>query len=264
MKNLYDALFLKTLFGNSKHTSISSKMVEYYENHKEDLAYLKKILKYDRKEYRKVFKTTEKNVCLYDKYIHNAITYEEFKKELLKSLEKVIDVLDTDLSNQYVSIYRDKIEQGNFLPRITSTSNGKYPYQLNKSELKTIIENQEKYYPFLKEKVKDDYKLIKLLSFKIPYYVGPLVNENKSEFAWMKRNQGYENIKITPYNFDEVIDKESSAENFITRMLGHCSYLLKEPAMPNNSILYSEYKVLNELKQIREIMNVYLKNFSTE
>ena len=36
-----------------------------------------------------------------------------------------------------------------FFPRITSTDNGKFPYQLNKSELIKIIENQGKYYPFL-------------------------------------------------------------------------------------------------------------------
>ena len=33
-------------------------------------------------------------------------------------------------------------------------------------------------------------------------------------------------------------------------MLSHCTYLLNEYAMPTNSLLYSKFKVLNELKQI--------------
>ena len=59
------------------------------------------------------------------------------------------------------------------------------------------------------------------------------------------------NVKITPYNFDDVVDKEKTAEKFIKRMISHCTYLLDEYALANNSILYSEFKVMNELKQIR-------------
>ena len=58
-------------------------------------------------------------------------------------------------------------------------------------------------------------------------------------------------IKITPFNFDEVINKEVTAEKFITKMISNCTYLLNEKVIPANSILYSKYKVLNELKQIK-------------
>ena len=34
-------------------------------------------------------------------------------------------------------------------------------------------------------------------------------------------------------------------------MISHCTYLLEEEALPNNSILYNKFKVLNELKQIK-------------
>ena len=34
-------------------------------------------------------------------------------------------------------------------------------------------------------------------------------------------------------------------------MISHCTYLLDEYALANNSILYSKFKVMNELKQIR-------------
>lgn len=252
LKELYDMIFLKNLFGNRENSCLSEVMVDCYKEHEEDLKILKEILNYDRKEYRKIFRTNSKKTCLYDNYIHNHISCEEFIKDLNKSLDKVEELVkSSDSLNRKFANVKRKMEKGTFLPRITSSSNGKYPYQLNKNELIKILENQGKYYPFLLEKVNGEYKIVKLLTFKIPYYVGPLVSKNKSEFAWMKRSKGYENVKITPYNFDEVIDKENSAEEFITKMLGHCSYLLKEPAMPTNSILYSEYKVLNELKQIR-------------
>lgn len=64
----------------------------------------------------------------------------------------------------------------------------------------------------------------------------------------MERNN---NEKITPYNFDKVVNKELTAEKFIKRMISHCTYLINEPALPSNSLLYNKFKVLNELKQIK-------------
>lgn len=249
-KELYDMIFLKRLFKGSNNISISSLMVEKYNNHNSDLNFLKKLFNYDRTLYNKLFRTNEKNICLYEKYIKNKITYDEFIRELEKLLAILFDKnIEENLTNQYITIIKPKIENGEFLPRITDTDNGKYPYQLNEEELIKIIENQGKYYSFLKEKLGNNkYKLVQLLEFKIPYYVGPLVSEEKSNFAWMIRNN---NEKITPYNFDEVINKEETAEKFIKRMLGHCTYFLDKYAIANNSILYSKYKLMNELKQIR-------------
>lgn len=257
MKELYDTLFLKKLFKGSNETNISSLMVKKYNEHREDLKFLKKILKSDKELYKKFFK----NDCIYEKYITNNITYDEFIKEVNNAISKV-NIADYNLSNEYVTKIAPKIANGNFMPRITSTENGKYPYQLNKDELLKIIENQGKYYPFLLNKTNDGtYKIVKLLEFRIPYFVGPLVNSNQSKFAWMERN--IQNVKITPYNFDEVINKELTAEKFIKRMISNCTYLLNEPALPNNSISYNNFKVLNELKQIRingELLEINLQH----
>lgn len=251
LKELYDMVFIKIMFKDSEQASLSALMVERYNKHKSDLKDLKSIFDNDRKIYNKFFRTVEtknkKYVCIYDEYIHNKKSFADIKNELKKSLQEISDK-NINLRNKCNAIL-EKIENDDFLPRITDKENGKYPYQLNKSELISIIENQGKYYPFLLEKVQNTYKLIKLLEFKIPYYVGPLVSSDKSDFAWMERR--IENVKITPYNFDEVIDKEKTAEKFIKRMISHCSYLLSEYALPNNSILYSKYKVMNELKQIK-------------
>lgn len=265
LKELYDAIFLKKMFKGSFNTSLSALMVERYNTHEKDLRLLKNIFREDRdyknklneknpknnELYNLIFKTKKgaKEQCLYDAYIHNKKTPDEFIKELEKYLLQAIDnVSDEKTLNEY-SEAKIRIANGEFLPKITDPDNGRYPYQLNKEELERIIENQGKYYPFLLEKVNSTYKIIKLLEFRIPYFIGPLVSEEKSKFAWMERN--IENVKITPYNFDEVVDKETTAEKFIKRMLSHCTYLRNEYALPNNSILYSKYKVMNELKQIK-------------
>ena len=245
MKELYDTLFLKKLFKGSNHSNISSLMVSKYEEHKNDLKFLKILFKNDKKIYKEFFKGN----CIYKEYITNKITYIDFINSIDKAISN-IEITDYNLSNKYLTEVKNKMINGKFMPRITSTENGKYPYQLNEDELKRIIENQGKYYPFLLNKTEDGtYKIVKLLEFRIPYFVGPLVNNKQSQFAWMERN--IENEKITPYNFDKIVNKELTAENFIKRMISHCTYLLEEEALPNNSILYNKFKVLNELKQIK-------------
>lgn len=269
-KKLYDMVFLKKLFKGSNETSISNLRVEYYNSHKEDLKELKQVLKENKKEYKRILenppkeyndsdikkdknkKEKDKNEnkldFIYYKYTHNKIDYEELKKELEKTFK---NLSESELLNKI----KEKLEKGDFLPRITSTDNGKYPYQFNKDELRKIIENQGKYYPFLLEKVNGVYKIEKILSFKIPYYVGPLNNQTrdkdvKNPNAWLIRNDGYENIAINPFNFEEIVNKEATAREFIERMVGKCTYINNEKALALNSIFYSRFKVYNELKQI--------------
>lgn len=249
LKDLYSNIIIKKLFKGKSTSSLSDLMVERYNAHKEDLKFLKQLFNDERILYNKIFRT-KKEICLYEKYIHNKLSYEEFIKELKKLLEKVFDRdINNTLKDKYIKDIQLRIDNGEFLPRITAPENGNYPYQLNQAELVKIIENQGKYYPFLLNKIGDKYKLVMLLRFKIPYYVGPLVSNEKSRFAWMERN--IDNIKITPYNFDEIVNKEATAEKFIKRMTSHCTYLLNEDALPNDSILYSRFKVMNELKQIK-------------
>lgn len=184
LKQIYDCIFLKKIFKGNQNTSISSLMVKYYNKHREDLYFLKELFRKNRKIYNKMFRTG-KDLCVYEKYITNKIDYDEFRKEINKLLAELFDCgvnINQDLIDKYTLDIKVKIENGEFLPRITTTDNGKYPYQLNKSELIKIIENQGKYYPFLLERTSDNktYKLVKLLEFRIPYYVGPLVSSKKA------------------------------------------------------------------------------------
>lgn len=250
LKELYDMVFLKKIFGGSKETTISGLMVERYNQHKKDLKLLKDTFSSDRKIYNKIFRSKkdikdDKDMCLYDLYIHNKLETTDFLKEIKK-------YVNTDNFIITDEDFLKRLENNEVLPRITSKENGKYPYQLNKDELVSIIEHQGKHYPFLLNKTDDGiYKLVRLLEFKIPYFVGPLVSKDMSENAWMLRKDGKQGVHITPYNFKEVVNLDKTAEIFIKRMISHCTYLLDEEALPNNSILYSEFKVLNELKQIK-------------
>lgn len=256
IKELYDEISLKKIFKNSKQISLSGLMIERYDIHQKDLALIKEGLKPNRDIYNKFFKTrkNDSKPCFYEQYIHNHLTANDFCKELNNCLEKnniVID--DADFNRRLLN---DEI-----LPRITSTENGIFPYGLNRQELVKIIENQGVYYPFLLNKIGEEYKIVKLYDFRIPYYVGPLVSSNKSDNAWLIRKS---DGKITPYNFDEVIDKESTAEKFILKMISHCSYLLTEDVLSANSLLYCKFKVLNELKQIRINNGSYAEKIPVE
>ena len=254
LKNIYDVIFLKQLFKGSNAKNLSSLMVERYNKHGDDLKKIKSLYRSNSQLFKKMFKTTKRKDCIYDSYIKNNMTYSEFVKKIendLDLLSKNFDKNSIDLANNILN----DIKSEEFLPRITSVDNGKYPFQLNREELIKIIENQGKYYPFLTEKLDDGkYKIVKLLEFKIPYYVGPLNDSTKDKNiknpnSWLVKKD--DKVVITPYNFDKIVDKEKTAQLFIERMIGNCTYLLNEKAIPTNSILYSKFKVLNELKQIR-------------
>lgn len=240
-KELYDMLFLKELFQGDHITDVSNLMVKKYNQHHEDLMKLKDYFRPFPTEYAKIFKSKRTELCIFERYVNRKLSYEDFKNKLIQLVDKVL----LDQTSETYRKIKELLNKDGFLTFINDVDNGKLPYQLNKQELVKIIKNQGKYYPFLLNKKDDDYRIVRLLEFRIPYYIGPL--NKASDKAWLIRREG----KITPYNFNEMVNFDASAENFILRMISHCTYLLDEYVIPNNSILYSKFKVLNELKQIR-------------
>lgn len=151
------------------------------------------------------------------------------------------------------------INNHEFMPKQTVVDNGAIPMQFHRAELEKIIDSQGIYYSILKENKE---VLLKLFSFRIPYWYGPL-NSNSS-FSWIEkrglknlsaddRKKQKDNIKIDYTNFDDenVIDTEKTQENFITRMLNHCEYLYNEKCMPKCSITCEVYECLSELNGIK-------------
>ncbi|MBQ2463074.1 MAG: type II CRISPR RNA-guided endonuclease Cas9, partial [Clostridia bacterium] len=135
--------------------------------------------------------------------------------------------------------------------------NGLIPYQLQMRELKEILKNASAYLPFLNAVDPDGYtvaeKILKTFEFRLPYYVGPLKQDNgqkKYTNHWCVRFAGKEQTKIEPWNFEEVVDLEKCAAAFMANLVGFCQYT-GEPVLPKDSLLYSEYMLRNELNPLR-------------
>lgn len=147
------------------------------------------------------------------------------------------------------------------MPKQRTKENGVIPYQIHQQELDSIIDNQKKYYQFLGEdnsvvahRNSQPYKLDELVSFRVPYYVGPMITADQQaktavgQFAWMVRKAGGD---ITPWNFDDKVDRTASATKFIQRMKTTDTYLIGEDVLPLQSLTYQKFMVLNELNNIR-------------
>lgn len=270
-ERIYSWMILQSVLNGKKY--LSEAMIERYEQHKKDLALLKKISKNIDKKVRKKFFNE-----IYEEYIHQPKLISKRKQNsspyvvLKDEIKKLLDEVPAEFSTQKDEIL-NRLELGVFLPKLRTSDNGKIPRQIHKQELVEILENQAKFYPELAEN-KD--KIISLLDFRIPYYVGPMVDSSKTgqkhNFAWMKLKDG-ESGEILPWNFDQKVDKLASAEEFITRMTNDCSYLFGETVLPKNSLIYSEFTVRNEINNLRinnrkvsdfalreDIFNLFLEN----
>ena len=261
-KLVYDSIILSDVKKEGK--TLSESKVELFEKHKADLAKLKTLVKSDSKLseekkdelYRIIFKEDNDKGTNYVNYIKDSkegkgCSYDDFKKFLVKELAKLED------SEEKNKILTD-LELETFLPLQRTKDNSVVPYQIHREELIKILENAEKYYSFLKEKDESGYtvkeKIIQLLEFRIPYYVGPLNSHKKANeggYAWSVRNKGKENTPVTPWNYSKVIDESASAEKFITNLTNKCTYLKGEEVLPKHSLLYSEFALLNELNALR-------------
>ena len=260
-KSFYDFMVLNNILSDSNY--ISEAKVKLYEEHKKDLKNLKYIIrKYNKENYDKLFK--DKNENNYSAYIglnkkngkkesikESRLKIDDFIKVIKGYLPKIEKIEEKDMTifNEILN----KIELKTILPKQRISDNGTLPYQIHEAELKKILENQSKYYDFLNYEengVSTKDKLLKTFKFRIPYYVGPLnsYHKDKGGNSWIVRK---EEGKILPWNFEQKVDIEKSAEEFIKRMTNKCTYLNGEDVIPKDSFLYSEYVILNELNKVQ-------------
>lgn len=250
-KSVYDAIILMSI--KEPGLTISESKVKAFNKHKDDLAILKSLLKSDRSIYNAMFKADEKGLHNYVHYIKQGRTEETScsREDFYKYTKKVVERLPDSKDKEYIL---SEIELQTLLPLQRIKDNGVIPYQLHLDELKTILDTCKSKFPFLNE-VADGYsvaeKIIKMLEFRIPYYVGPLNtyhNVDNGGFAWAVRKAAG---RVTPWNFDDKIDREKSATAFIKNLTNKCTYLLGEDVLPKSSLLYSEFMLLNELNNVR-------------
>ena len=242
MKNIYSWTIVESFLVGKNY--ISEAFIEKYDKYHKDLVKLKNVYKkyLDIIQYDKMFRKYEADN--YYSYNGKLSEIEKSKKcsneELCKRIKK--DLKGFEDESDVTEIFND-ISNENYLIKLNTTDNGEIPYQLHEKELKKILENQSKYYNNIKEN-KD--KILSLLTFRIPYYVGPL--STNSKWAWVKTNS---KEAIRPWNFDEIVDKDATAEEFIRRMTNKCTYLLNEDVIPKESLLYAKFSVLNEINDIQ-------------
>ena len=250
-KSVYDAIILMSI--KELGLTISESKVKAFNKHKEDLVILKSLLKTDRSIYNAMFKADEKGLHNYVHYIKQGRTEETScnREDFYKYTKKVVEGLPDSKDKEYIL---SEIELQTLLPLQRIKDNGVIPYQLHLEELKTILDTCKSKFPFLNV-VADGYsvadKLIKMLEFRIPYYVGPLNthhNVDNGGFAWAVRKASG---RVTPWNFDDKIDREKSAAAFIKNLTNKCTYLLGEDVLPKSSLLYSKFMLLNELNNVR-------------
>ena len=259
LKKIYSWKVLHSILGDSMFLSCA--MVDKYEKHGEQLTALKNLFhKYVSQDEYSEFFHQEKNKE--GKYIVNYANYikgikrlnnesnknSNANQQLYQSIKKILGKRAAD-DEVYKNILTE-MEQETFLEKINNVDNSAIPYQLNLIEMDKILTQQGVYYKELKDNKEI---LLKMLTSKIPYYVGPLNNNNKGNrnFAWMTKKAGKENEKVYPWNVKDVVDIDVTAEDFITRMTNYCTYLPNEKVLPKESLLYQRYMLLEELSQIR-------------
>lgn len=262
IKAIYDYVYMKDTLGD--YNTLSEAYVGVYDTHKKDLKLLKDLiidvdnklnLKDRARYYYKVFKEVIPGAKKEDK-INN---YSRFIKEYDSGAHATISELNTYLyklfneenfkkaaeTNPNYWYLLKKCEDKVLLRRISDVSNSSIPHQLHLEELKKILLNAKKHFSnFINDELID--KLIKLFKFRVPYYVGPL-SKGESRYSNIVRNN---DSKITPFNFDEVVNLEKTKEKFINQRLNYCTYIFNEFVLPKNSILYMDFINLNRLNSL--------------
>ena len=268
IKGLYDWTIINDILKNS--STLSEYRVKLYEEHKEDLSKLKYLIKEygSSEEYYKAFKDSkEKNNYVayiglnkkgkHKEAIDKISVGDDPLKQVNKYFKNILEKYKNNIKEEDIKLYEEileKLSESNCLKKIRTNINGSIPYQLHKQELEKIIEKASKHYSFLNDKDENGYitkdKIIKIMEFKIPYYVGPLnpYHKDTSGHAWIEKKS---NEKIYPWNFEEVVDTSKTAEEFILRMTNKCTYLIGEDVIPKSSMLYQKFMLLNELNNMK-------------
>lgn len=241
-KEVFDIARLSEFLGNNRF--LSDAKISLYKKNQHELSVLKKYVRMNlpSQTYKDIFHSRKGN------NLPSYLGSEESEKtcnqaEFCKFLSEKVSGMKNSEDPEERIVYQE-ISDHTFLTRLKGAENGVIPYQLQKKELTAILRNAEEYLPFLKETDTNGYrasdKIISLVEFRIPYYVGPLKN------GWAIRKEE----KVYPWNFAKVVDQEASAEKFMENLLGRCTYT-GDPVLPLNSLLYSRFMVLNEINPIK-------------
>lgn len=182
---VYSAYVLQGLLTYAEGKTISHNMIAKYDCYKCDLETLKSLVRdYAPDSYDDFFRgstyhdtnaddpsrdydvSKAKGYTAYD--LHK-LSYDDFAK----ATGKLLAGTGAEADERYTQMM-DAFKEQRFLRRLKTSDNGAIYYQLHLEELQAILKNQSSYYPFLKN---DEAKIESLVTFRIPYYVGPLTSK---------------------------------------------------------------------------------------
>lgn len=271
---IHQSISLRDLLGEAH--CVAEAKVNQYNRFRQDLKLLKNLYNQylGESDYHDIFITSKKNqkkytetkdiqlLCEFDKFLKAKNKYEEkFYKNLRKTLETLHRKEPSTQDEQnLINKVRQRLDNQQFLKKLNDRDNAAIPHQNNVYEAEKILKNQQRYYPDITNEMIE--KIKQIISFRIPYYIGPITKENEaSKFGWVSRKQKQKHV--TPWNFYEVVDRSQSAEDFINNMTGYCAYLTNEKVLPKHSLTYEEFELLNELNgiQIRPYQEMPDKKF---
>lgn len=225
--------------------SVSRWKVGIYERHREDLRTLKRLVRrYAPEKYAEMFRAREAGLCNYAAYAaREGVSPAAFGKYVRSALKAVVPEPEDE------GVLADVLARagdGTFMPRQVGEDNRLLPNNLFAAELRQILDRAAGYLPFLRERDGDGHtpeeKLLAMMEFHIPYYVGPLRG------GWLvRKGEG----PIRPWNFEDTVDEDASEAAFIRRMTGQCTYLPGEDVLPKQSMVYQRFLALNELNALR-------------
>lgn len=272
LRAVHNGAKLLSIMHDEKFLSLAK--VAVYEQHRADLRLLKRFVKkYCPQRYDEIFRVAKNGVPNYVSYTKNVKSvkpaqksgkeWDEFKgckkedfcdylrKELKKELDKVPQERMDEADKALWADMQARLEAYTFLPKQRDADNRVIPQQLYRVELKQLLQQAAAYTPLLRQQDADGLtvqeKILSIFDFRVPYYVGPL-KENGGRNTWLVRKASG---RILPWNFDEKVDKDASEQNFINRMTNTCTYLPGEKVLPEHSLLYEHFKVLNELNNLK-------------
>ncbi|MFT8399639.1 MAG: type II CRISPR RNA-guided endonuclease Cas9 [Lentilactobacillus diolivorans] len=246
-QRIYSQIILNEIVPS--RATLSEAMVSRYQKHHSDLRLLTEASKKMTKD------KAARIQAAYTDYIGKGDGHKLVHDQFVALIKKNLDPSEEgrDLA--------ERLAQDDFMPLQRTALNRVIPHQLQQEELDRIIENQGEYYPFLKTLNPNrsragvaNYQLDELVSFRIPYYVGPLItatdqlHTSGAKFAWMTRRAAGE---ITPWNFDQKVDRLASANQFIRQNMPKDNHLLEADVLPANSLTYQRYLVLDELNAVK-------------
>lgn len=257
MKNVYDASLLSEILGGYEYLSFAR--VAAYEKHKNDLRILKSCVRQfgTEEQYDTMFRSDAPGT--YSAYV-NSTNSGKLRRRDMKSRKQsdFYDFVKKQIKGYHDSDYKqyilDEIDKESFMPKQLTASNGVIPNQVHVRELRRILGNASNYLHFLNDTDESGLtiaqRIIKLFSFQIPYYVGPVTERSEAAGGngWVIRK---ESGAILPWNIEDKIDMDATRRRFISKLIRDCTYLSGEKVLPKSSLLYQKYCVLNEINNLR-------------